>query len=78
MNHDRPSTFRSVAASGFVSPVPALDRAERVHEQMNALSVISTVASLLGPGLSERDRDAGDRHGRVGVDLRVADDVEHT
>ncbi len=65
MNQDPSSTFPFVATSGFVSPVPALDRAARVHEQMNALSIISTVASLLSPGLSERDRVRLDRLNRA-------------
>lgn len=40
----------------FVSQTPVSDRAARAHEQMNALSVISSVASLVRPRLSERDR----------------------
>jgi signal transduction histidine kinase len=40
----------------LVSPTPVSDPAARAHEQMNALSVIISVASLVRPGLSERDR----------------------
>jgi len=65
VNQDRTSTTPFAATTGFVSPMPALDRTARVHEQMNALSIISTVASLLTPGLSDRDVVRMDRLNRA-------------
>jgi len=55
VNQERTSNISSIATGGFVSARPDLEQNARVHEQMNALSIISTVASLLTPGLSDRD-----------------------
>jgi len=56
VNQERTSNISSTSTGGFVSARPEWDRNARVHEQMNALSIISTVASLLTPGLSDADR----------------------
>jgi len=53
------------AIGGFASPMPSSHRADRRHEEMNALSIISSVASLIAPGMSERDRARMDRLNRA-------------
>jgi hypothetical protein len=65
MNHDRPSMPKVTAIRGVVPPRRVSGRAARAHEEMNALSVISSVASLLAPGLSERDRVRMERLNRA-------------
>ena len=56
---------KSDDAPYYVSQSPRADRAALVHEQMNALSVIRSVASLLAPQLSPRDRVRVDRLNRA-------------
>ena len=52
-------------AIGGFAPVPSSHRTNRLHEEMNALSIISSVASLIAPGMSERDRARMDRLNRA-------------
>jgi len=47
------------------SPLPHADRRARLHEEMNALSIISSVASLITPSMSDRDRARIDRLNRA-------------
>jgi signal transduction histidine kinase len=77
MNHDQ-SMPKVTPIRGVVPPRRISGRAARAHEEMNALSVISSVASLLAPGLSERDRLRMDRLNRAVDRLRdlIRDDVD--
>jgi len=67
-------------APHFVSQIPHADRAALLREQMNALSVIRSVASLLTPRLSPRDRVRMERLNRAVARLErlVRDDFDGT
>jgi hypothetical protein len=61
MQTEQLPTPAATVTCSYVSPISVPDRAARAHEQMNALSVISSVANLLAPALSERDRQRMER-----------------
>jgi signal transduction histidine kinase len=61
VNDDRSEMRNATVMHSYVSPRPARDPAARRHEMMNALSVIGTIARLVGPRLSQKDRLRMDR-----------------
>src|SRR4030095_6828994 len=78
MTETRPSMPNVTPIRAVIPPKRVSGRAARAHEEMNALSVISSVVSLLAPGLSECERLRMDRLNRAVDRLRdlIRDDVD--